>query len=53
MNYVSALYGVLGVIMLVDWFVRARQSYRGQSDEPKEEVGRKAALAAVMAHGHE
>lgn len=52
MNYISAVYGVLGVIMLIDWFARARKDYRGQSDESVEEVERKAALVAAKMHGH-
>lgn len=47
MNYISAVYGVLGVIMLIDWFARARKDYRGQSQESVEEVERKAALVAA------
>lgn len=30
MNYVSAVYGVIGFVLLVDWFARARSEYRGQ-----------------------
>ena len=30
MNYVSAVYGILAVIMLADWFLRGRKHYRGQ-----------------------
>ncbi|KAL8823466.1 MAG: hypothetical protein Q9191_005831 [Dirinaria sp. TL-2023a] len=29
MNYISAVYGILALIMLVDWFVRGRRNYRG------------------------
>lgn len=29
MNYVSAVYGVVVVIVLIDWFVRGRRSFRG------------------------
>lgn len=29
MNYVSAVYGVVVVIVLVDWFARGRRSFRG------------------------
>ena len=32
MNYVSALYGILILIMAVDWFVRARKEFRGRVD---------------------
>lgn len=37
MNYVSAVYGVVCVIIAVDWFARGRKGYRGQGDR-KEEV---------------
>lgn len=47
MNYISAVYGVLGVIMLIDWVARARKNYRGQSQESIEEVERKAAMVAA------
>ncbi|KAL9038340.1 MAG: hypothetical protein Q9214_005317 [Letrouitia sp. 1 TL-2023] len=30
MNYVSAVYGVVVTIIIVDWFVRGRRQYRGQ-----------------------
>ncbi|KAI9709921.1 MAG: hypothetical protein M1820_002999 [Bogoriella megaspora] len=31
MNYVTAVYGVVVIVVLVDWFSRGRKSYRGQS----------------------
>ena len=31
MNYVSAVYGVVVFIIVVDWFVRGRRGYRGQT----------------------
>ena len=31
MNYVSAVYGVVIFIIVVDWFVRGRREYRGQA----------------------
>lgn len=31
MNYVSAVYGVVVFIIIIDWFVRGRKGYRGQS----------------------
>ena len=31
MNYVSAVYGVVAVIIAVDWFARGRKYYRGQA----------------------
>lgn len=33
MNYVSAVYGVIGFVLLVDWFARARSEYRVQGRE--------------------
>jgi len=31
MNYVSAVYGVVVVIIVIDWFVRGKRDYRSQS----------------------
>lgn len=31
MNYVSAVYGVVVIIIVIDWFVRGRNGYRGQA----------------------
>jgi choline transport protein len=31
MNYVSAVYGVVVLIIVIDWFVRGKRGYRGQS----------------------
>ena len=31
MNYVSAVYGVVVFIIVVDWFVRGKHHYRGQT----------------------
>ena len=31
MNYVSAVYGVVVFIIIVDWFVRGKRGYRGQT----------------------
>ncbi|OCK78016.1 amino acid transporter [Lepidopterella palustris CBS 459.81] len=36
MNYVSAVYFVVCFIMAIDWFLRGRKSYRGQSDRHAE-----------------
>lgn len=30
MNYVSAVYGILVLIIVIDWFARGRREYRGQ-----------------------
>lgn len=32
MNYVSAVYGVVVFIIVVDWFARGRKNYRGQDN---------------------
>ena len=31
MNYVSAVYGVVVIIIVADWFIRGKRGYRGQS----------------------
>lgn len=42
MNYVSAVYAVVVIIILVDWFVRGRRSYRGQDSRHREvEINRR------------
>lgn len=43
MNYVSAVYGVVGCIIAVDWVVRGKREYRGQGKrhEQVEEVVRR------------
>ena len=38
MNYVSAVYGVVVFIMMIDWSIRGKRGYRGQSLR-HEEVG--------------
>lgn len=38
MNYVSAVYGVVGMIIAADWTLRGRKSYRGQSQR-RDEAG--------------
>ena len=37
MNYVSAVYGVILVIIFTDWFARGKRNYRGQ-DARKQEI---------------
>ena len=46
MNYVSAVYGVVVLVIVIDWQVRGRHMYRGQ--EMRHEEG--AALANKVAH---
>lgn len=31
MNYVSAVYGVVAVLIALDWVLRGRRSFRGQT----------------------
>jgi hypothetical protein len=30
MNYISAVYGIIAIVMASDWFLRARKLYQGQ-----------------------
>jgi choline transport protein len=52
MNYVSAVYGVVVIIILVDWFARGRKSYRGQENRQAEaeEVVRRASVISNPTH---
>ena len=36
MNYVSAVYGVVVFIIVIDWLVRGRVHYRGQAARHEE-----------------
>ncbi|KAL8962105.1 MAG: hypothetical protein Q9193_001439 [Seirophora villosa] len=36
MNYVSAVYGILAIIIATDWFSRGRRQYRGQDQRHDE-----------------
>ncbi|KAI4287047.1 MAG: hypothetical protein L6R35_003701 [Caloplaca aegaea] len=36
MNYVSAVYGILAIIITADWFMRGRRQYRGQGQRHDE-----------------
>lgn len=40
MNYVSAVYGVVITIIVVDWFVRGKRGYRGQAVRREEAEAR-------------
>lgn len=45
MNYVSAVYFVVVVIIIADWFLRGRREYRGQGErhgEAEEILNRRA-----------
>ncbi len=39
MNYVSAVYGILAIIVSADWFMRGRRHYRGQVQRHDETAG--------------
>lgn len=45
MNYVSAVYGVVILVIIIDWQVRGRRMYRGQEVRHEEGV----ALATKIA----
>ena len=50
MNYVSAVYGVVGVVITVDWFTRGRKHYRGQAarhEAAASKVGDQEAVTVV------
>lgn len=38
MNYVSAVYAVVGLIITVDWTVRGKRDYRGQVARHEDDV---------------
>jgi choline transport protein len=49
MNYVSAVYFVVVLIIVVDWFARGRKEYRGQTarhEEAEKMIGGKESVAA-------
>lgn len=48
MNYVSAVYGVVVFIIVVDWFVRGKHHYRGQTLRHEEASHGLAAEVAVI-----
>ena len=50
MNYVSAVYGVIVFIMGMDWLLRGRKSYRGQTLR-HEEVENAGPAGAAMRRG--
>lgn len=37
MNYVSVVYAVVVVLLLMDWFIRGRRSYQGVQNAPEHE----------------
>jgi hypothetical protein len=36
MNYISAVYGIVILIVTLDWFIRGRREYRGASTRREE-----------------
>ena len=48
MNYVSAVYGVVIFIIVVDWFVRGKREYRGQTLRHEEAEARLAGAGDVV-----
>ena len=48
MNYVAAVYGVVVIIIVVDWFVRGKHHYRGQTLRHEEASHTLAAEAHVI-----
>ena len=49
MNYVSVVYGILVLIMIVDWVFRGRKGYRGQLARRQEASGHEEGVI----HGQE
>ena len=47
MNYVSAVYGVVVFIIVVDWFVRGKRGYRGQTVRRQEAEANLTAVETV------
>ena len=55
MNYVSAVYAVVSIIMAVDWFTRGRKDY-GHSEERRQTIvegvmERRASVASMQSNG--
>ncbi len=51
MNYVSAVYGIVVFIVVIDWFVRGKAHYRGQTLRHEEAALVLNAEARVMGRG--
>lgn len=52
MNYVSAVYAVVVLIITIDWLVRGKREYRGQGDR-KEAIIETMRSEAEHGHGHD
>ena len=39
MNYVSAVYGVVVFVIAIDYFIRGKREYRGQSSRHEDATG--------------
>ncbi|MCJ1456717.1 hypothetical protein MMC28_007081 [Mycoblastus sanguinarius] len=50
MNYVSAVYGIVVIIILADWFVRGKRGYRGQETR-HEEAGAHLTAGEIVPDG--
>ena len=48
MNYVSAVYGVVIFIIVLDWSVRGKREYRGQTLRHEEAEARLAGVGDVV-----
>ena len=46
MNYVSAIYGIVVLIIVIDWYARGKKNYRGQSlrHEEVEHIGHRESV---------
>lgn len=52
MNYVSVVYFVVVVIILMDWFLRGRKKYRGQATRHEELAERRDSIVSADIVGH-
>ena len=55
MNYVSAVYAVVGMIVAVDWFTRGRRDY-GHNEEKRQSIvedvmERRASVGSMQSNG--
>jgi len=50
MNYVSAVYAAVVLIIVIDWFVRGKTQYRGQAERHEEVIHmRRDSVTSVIA----
>ena len=50
MNYVTAVYGVVVVIIIIDWFVRGKRHYRSQAKR-HEDAAAKVGMEGTIGTG--